>query len=126
MIVSGSIMQLAVPLGLVVYFVKQRDYFAVTVAGGWLSSSLFNVASYIADAQAQQLPAISLDLDATSTHDWNYLLTQWQVLDQYKPISQGVGIVALFVWFLSVVWGAYLCWLMATSVSPAPKAAARY
>ena len=56
MIAGGTIMQLAIPVFAVFNFYRQRDYFAIAVSFGWLSTNFFNIATYIADARRQELP----------------------------------------------------------------------
>lgn len=67
-IAGGSITQIAVPIlgaGMLLY---QRDYFGISVAGCWLSFSLYNLATYIGDAQTMQLPLVSVG-GGDSYHD---------------------------------------------------------
>ncbi len=64
-IAGGSLAQVLAPLlaGLTFLFWQrdgepQRDYFALAVAGFWLSFSLHNLALYVGDARRQLLPLL--------------------------------------------------------------------
>jgi hypothetical protein len=68
----GSGMQVLIPALVVVIFLRQEDYFGMSVGGFWLSFSLFDLANYIADARAMELPLVGFSDDPE--HDWHYLL----------------------------------------------------
>ena len=68
----GSGMQVLVPIIVIVVFLRQPDYFGVSVGGFWLSFSLFELARYVADARAMDLPLVGFSDDPE--HDWHYLL----------------------------------------------------
>ncbi len=118
-IAGGSITQLAAPLAVALIMLRQRDYFGVAVGGGWLSISLSNLAVYIADARAEDLPLYSLG-GGDVIHDWNYLLGSLHLLPKDAAIAGGVRFAALVFLVLSVFLGAWLCRVMARS----PKAEA--
>jgi len=51
-ILGGSFWQLAAPLiSAVMFFLRQRDYFAISVCFMWLGISLFRMALYMEDAR---------------------------------------------------------------------------
>jgi len=111
-VAGGSITQLAAPLAVAVILLRQRDYFGVAVGGAWLSMSLSNLAVYVADARAEELPLVSLG-GGDVVHDWNYLLGSVHLLAHDAAIAQAVR-VAAFVALAASVWlGAWLCVVMA-------------
>ncbi|MBL8744580.1 MAG: hypothetical protein JNK04_25905, partial [Myxococcales bacterium] len=74
MLLGGSIAQLVVPIAAGAHlFLKQHDWFGVAVCGAWLSTSLFELATYIDDANRGDLPLVGLGDDVH--HDWDTLLT---------------------------------------------------
>jgi len=93
---------------------RQRDYFGVAVGGAWLSMSLSNLAVYIGDARAEELPLVSLG-GGDPIHDWNYLLGSLHLLPRDTAIAGLVHFVALAALVLSVFLGVWLCRVMATS-----------
>jgi hypothetical protein len=65
----GSVFQVAVPLGLAVYFgLRRRDLLAAGLCLAWAGASAADASVYIADAPFQRLPLIG------GSHDWAYLL----------------------------------------------------
>lgn len=88
-VAGGSIFQCLVPLLSIIMFLRQRDYFAIAVCFGWLSTNLFDVATYAADARALQLPLVSpYGGGEEIIHDWNYILDKLNML-QYDYIVAG-------------------------------------
>src|SRR5262249_40218098 len=99
-------MQLLVPIGAAALFIARRDYFGASCAGCWLSFSLSNLAVYIGDAVAQQLPLVSISPDG-GEHDWFYLLDHFGALGYDLKLGmmvRRVGLVVLAVLFLSGAW----------------------
>lgn len=110
-IAGGSLTQLLVPLIGVGMFLYQRDYFGLAVAGCWEAFSLYNLATYIGDAQAMQLPLVSIG-GGDAYHDWEYLLVHLGLLEQdakLAALTRGIGLVVLLV---SWSWGAWVCYQM--------------
>ena len=69
MVAGGSITQLAIPVIVAMLFLRQREYFGVSVALAWLSMSLANLATYVGDARSQDLPLVSIG-SGDPIHDW--------------------------------------------------------
>ena len=111
-VAGGSITQLVGPLALAVSFLQQRDYFAIGVAGCWLSYSLYGMATYMADARAQQLQLVSLGGGDDIIHDWNYLFGHWGVLAYDTTIASVVRVLALIVLLTSLALSSWCCWRM--------------
>jgi TfoX C-terminal domain len=104
MFLGGSLTQILVPLAFLGYFWFARQRFAACVVALWTASSLFNLAVYIGDARAMELPLLGGD---GSTHDWNWILSELNALPSDLAISgfvRGVGV--LFLAF-SVIGGLY-------------------
>ena len=64
---GGSLFQVLVPLVFAGYFTARRQRFSASVVLGWAGASLLNVARYVADARAQELPLLGGD---NAIHDW--------------------------------------------------------
>ena len=106
---AGSFVQMAVPLGLGVYFhFVRRQPFATALMLAWAGSSASNVAIYIADATRRVLPL----LGDQEGHDWAYLLGPGalNMLDATDAIAAGVQVLAamLFASAVGVVLMGYL------------------
>lgn len=116
-VAGGSLTQLAVPLIGVGMFLYQRDYFGIAVAGCWESFSLYNLATYIGDAQAMQLPLVSIG-GGDAYHDWEYLLVHLGLLEQDAKIATLTRGGGLVVWLVSLWLGAWVCYQMAKPQQP--------
>lgn len=79
-IAGGSIVQLLVPLISFFIFYRQRDFFAISVSAMWLSTNLFDVSTYMADARGMELPLVSPFGVGNVIHDWNFLLERMGLL----------------------------------------------
>lgn len=116
-VAGGSFWQLAAPLIGAAMFWRQRDYFALCVAAYWLCSSLFQLASYIADARAQELglvhPFQALDPDLALQHDWAYLLESVGLLNGDVFLGVLTRLLAMLIWLISLAWGGWICWKIA-------------
>ena len=117
MFAGGSITQLAIPiLAAVLLLWRQKDYFGFAVGGAWLGFSALNLARYIGDARALELPLVSMGPEAE--HDWWYLLSRmgWLRHDtQIAGLVRGMGVIILF---LSIAFAAWLLLTMATGSPP--------
>ena len=107
-VAGGSLMQLLVPIGAAAVLLARREYFGASVAGCWLSFSLSNLAVYVGDAVAQELPLVSFSPDG-GEHDWYYLLDHFGALGYDLRLAMLVRRVALLVLVGSFLWGAWLC-----------------
>ncbi len=77
-IAGGSVAQVAAPIAAGWMLARQRDWFGITVAAAWLSSSLFGLAAYVGDARTMELPLVGLFPDPV--HDWNWMLSRLGIL----------------------------------------------
>ncbi len=107
-ILGGSLMQLAVPAFCAAYLLlRQRDWFGLSFGLSWLSFSGWNLATYIADANKENLPLATLSPNKPD-HDWATLLTQWHLLNSCEAIASGVRVAAFSVWVLSMALAAWV------------------
>lgn len=92
MLLAGSVLQVAVPAGLSLYFwLERHDRVGAVVTMAWVGSSLVNVGVYIADAPLRQLPIIG------PRHDWATLLGRWGAMDMAPNIGGLVGAIGFIV-----------------------------
>ncbi len=110
-ILGGTILQLVVPAAAAAYLLlRQRDYFGLAVGSSWLSFSLWETATYVDDANKNELPLVGFG--DNPHHDWDTLLTQWHLLNSAQTFAAGIRVVAFIVWAVSVALGLWTCWLM--------------
>ena len=105
----GSVFQVAVPVAVMVVFYRQPDFFGMTVGGFWLSYSLFELAAYIGDARAQDLPLVGFASQEDLQHDWHYILGQLHMLSldttfafftRVAGVAAGGASLTFAVWLL--------------------------
>jgi hypothetical protein len=115
----GSIMQIAVPLGLGAYFGwYRRDPLALVACAAWAATNFQDVSVYIADAPYERLELIG------GEHDWAFILGS-EGLDRMHQAAQiastarGTGVVVLLA---AIVLG--ISGLLRSLGSPAPSLSA--
>ncbi|MDB4948621.1 MAG: hypothetical protein JWM27_1270 [Gemmatimonadetes bacterium] len=98
---GGSLFQVLFPLCFVAYFRRRGDRFAAHVVLVWVAQNLWNVARYVGDARAQELPLVG-----GGEHDWAYLLGRMGWLSHDQGISQGIHAagVLLFGYAVLMAW----------------------
>ena len=101
-ILGGSAFQVIVPLAFVAYFARTRQRYAAAVTTAWVGVNLLNVARYIGDARAQELPLLGGE---DSIHDWWYLLINWDLLPQDTVIARWVHFFGVVAFMASVLVG---------------------
>ena len=101
-ILGGSAFQVIVPVAFVGYFARTRQRYAAAVTMSWVGVNLLNVARYIGDARAQDLPLLGGE---DSIHDWWYLLINWDMLPRDTVIARCVHFFAVVAFLGSILWG---------------------
>ena len=100
---GGTLFQLIVPLAFAGYFARKRDWHAATVPLWWVGQNGWNIARYVADARAQELPLVG-----GGEHDWAFLLAEWDLLPRDLAIANAVRIVAFGLMVGSAVGGWWI------------------
>jgi hypothetical protein len=99
----GSVTQVAVPLGVALYFLfLRRDRLAGGLCLAWAATSAQDASVYIADAPRQSLPLLG-----DGIHDWAFVLGRWHAIDRAAAIATGVkafGLAMLFAGFAICLW----------------------
>jgi len=111
-ILGGSFWQVMAPVLSAVMFLRQPDYFAISVCAMWLGITLYRMAVYMEDARTMTLPLLSTS-GGEAFHDWNYLFTDFRVLQwdvRIAAITRNIGKFFLIFAVLSAVW---MIWKMA-------------
>jgi hypothetical protein len=120
-VAGGSITQIAVPIIVALAFLRQREYFGISVALAWLSMSLTNLATYIGDARNQDLPLVSMG-SGDPIHDWHYLLAHYGMLGDDRALARFTTCLSVLSLILAVALGAWLCNTMRNSAGALPPA----
>lgn len=110
-ILGGTIFQLFTPAAAGVYLlIRQRDYFGVGVCAAWLSYAVWDMATYVGDANKDLLPLVGFGNNPE--HDWGTLLTQWHVLNHCDAFATALRVLAFSIWALAIALSVWLCRLM--------------
>lgn len=118
-VASGSVFQLAAPAVAALLLARQRDYFGVAFAAGWLGYSMVNLSLYVGDARAKQLPLIGFTDDPI--HDWNYLLGKLGLLEWDRALAGALRVASIATFLTAVAFGAWLLWKMMRAPRSAPR-----
>jgi hypothetical protein len=94
---GGTLGQLVFPIVVTVAFWARREAASFALAVVWLCENLWNIARYMADARAQELPLVG-----GGEHDWTEIFSRWGALQQDTSIA---GFVRLVGWI-----GVLACW----------------
>jgi len=103
-ILGGSLFQVIVPAAFVAYFARTRQRFAAAVTMTWVGVNLLNVARYVGDARAQELPLLGGE---DSIHDWWYLLINWDLLPRDLTIARWVHFAGAVAFIAAIAGGAW-------------------
>lgn len=106
-IAGGSLFQVIVPLVFFGYFIYHRKPFSASIVLFWVGSSIIDVYIYANDAQIMQLPLLSgLTGAEGGFHDWNYLLTETNLLGSTKTIAKIIRFLGTIVTLAAII-GAF-------------------
>jgi len=109
-VAGGSLFQVAAPVAAGFVFHRQRDWFGITVAAAWLSSSLHGLAAYVGDARARELPLLGLFPDPI--HDWEWMLGRMGLLSWDRGLASVLRAASGVIGFAAVIAGGWICWEM--------------
>jgi hypothetical protein len=102
---GGTLGQLVFPITAIVSFQRRGHDLGLALGWVWLLQNFLNIARYMADARAHELPLVG-----GGEHDWTHIFTRWGVLSSDTSIA---GFVQFIAWIgLLTVWGwSGLRWL---------------
>ena len=81
---GGTMIQIFLPSLIAVFFFTKLYRTGVQMALLWLGQNLINISVYAADAKAKSLPLLGGN---KVYHDWNYLLSQLNILNYYYEVG---------------------------------------
>lgn len=109
---GGSLNQLLIPLICsIVFLIRTKDPFASAIALWWFGENFMDIAPYINDARALELPLLGGNTGGDSPygfHDWEYILTEtgWLQYDHLLAYFSYKLRTALML--VSFMWAGYL------------------
>jgi len=99
-VLGGTILQLAFPVAVAMAFHRRHDGVGTATGIWWFGQSQINVARYVADARAQELPLVG-----GGEHDWTFLLATWDLLDADLAIARAIRAAAALTMMLAIWHG---------------------
>jgi hypothetical protein len=121
-IAGGTLLQLGVPVALAIYFLFQRQAQGVAFCLFFFFEQFLPIATYMADARAQDLPLLTTGEGDYVIHDWNYLFGKLGVLPHDVQIAGTVRFIG-WIGMLSVV--GWLIWRGVKDVTRSAQAITR-
>ena len=109
---GGTLGQLLMPLiATLVLLLQTRDPFGASVALWWFGENFLDIAPYINDARAGQLPLLGGNFGHSSPygfHDWEYILTESGLLHLDHALARTSHGIGALIMLLALAWGAVL------------------
>jgi hypothetical protein len=105
-VAGGTFLQLFVPFALAVYFLFCRQSPGVAFCLFFFFEQFLPMATYMADARAQELPLLTVGDSEYVIHDWNYLFGKLGVLEHDTQIATAfrmigwLGMIGVVVWLI--------------------------
>ena len=107
-VAGGSILQIVVPVVFFIYFIYHQKPFSASIVLFWVGNNFLDVYVYASDAVVMQLPLLS-DLTGAEGgfHDWNYLLSETNLLDKTIVIAKIIRFTGTLI-TLAAITGAFV------------------
>ena len=104
MIWGGTIFELFVPFALAVYFTWRRQPPATAFCAFFFFENFLYIATYMADARAQELPLVTVGDSDYVEHDWFYIFSHLDVLQHDLQISAFIRALGWLSMLATVGW----------------------
>lgn len=102
---GGTLGQLVFPCVLAVSFWRKGQPLALAAAVIWFFENWFNIARYMADARALELPLVG-----GGDHDWNTIFNRWDMLQYDTRIAAAVRLVGWVGIAATCAWVGWRAW----------------
>ncbi len=102
-ILGGTIMQCAIPFGIMLNFLYRAEPAGFAFSGFWLGENFLYTSVYVADARKMELPLVG-----GGEHDWNILLSKWNLLNSDILIAR---ILNTFGWVVMICFVGWFIWM---------------
>lgn len=81
------------------HFYRQRHSLGFAISGVWLGENLLNIARYMANVRAQQLPLVS-----GGDHDWAFIFSHWGMLAADTRFAVFTRLIGICLMLGAVCW----------------------
>jgi len=102
-VAGWTLLQLIIPLLLLLYFWKQKDYFAVSLCFAWIWTNFFYISMYSWDAVNMNLPLISMWWWEV-IHDWFYMFSNLWIINHTSLISNIFYYIAIWLFLFCFIF----------------------
>lgn len=109
-VAGGTLLQLAVPLMLASYFALRRQVQGTAFCTFFFFEQFLPIATYMADARAQQLQLLTVGDSDFVIHDWTYLFGAFGVLRHDVQIAHAVRLLGWIGMLGTFAWMAWRSW----------------
>jgi hypothetical protein len=108
---GGSLMQVLVPLVCAVALARRGDKFGASVCAWWAGQNFVDLAPYIADARALQLPLLGGGTGAeVEGHDWEAILQALGWLHRDRQLGMAAHVIGSGAMIAALIAAAWLTW----------------
>ena len=110
---GGTLGQLLVPVICGIALLRRHDTFGASVCLWWFGENFLDIAPYMADARAGELPLLGGNYGKSSPygfHDWEFILGETGLLAWDKTLAALTLNSGRAIMVLAMVWGAWLLW----------------
>lgn len=108
-VAGGTIFQLIAPIYGMYNFHMRKEPFCIALCFGWLSTSLFDIATYAADARSRALPLVSpFGFGSDIIHDWDFLLSRVGLLDYDWLVAKFFRFGAFVSMLICLIFGVVI------------------
>jgi hypothetical protein len=106
-VLGGSLMQVLIPVICAVAFIRQEQSFGAAICVWWAGQNLVDLAPYIADARALQIPLLGGRTGAeVEGHDWEFILTRLRLTHLDHAIGRVAHAIGMLVMIASLAFAA--------------------
>ena len=99
-LLGGTLAQLIIPAAFMVALWRRGDRHGASVPLWWLGQNCWNIAVYIKDARAQELPLVG-----GGEHDWSLLLGRAGLLHRDLAIGNAVALAGFLIYAAAIIMG---------------------
>jgi hypothetical protein len=120
-VAGGTFLQLAAPAMLAIYFAFRRQPQGVTFCMFFFFQQFSPIATYMADARAQELPLLTVGSGDDVIHDWNYLFGKLGLLAHDTQIASVTRVIGWLGMLATVAWFVWRGFRQPGTSTPARK-----
>ncbi len=101
---GGTLAQFLVPLLIFLTFLRRREPLGVAFAAFWFFENCLDVAIYMADARAQELPLVTVGDAEVVGHDWFLIFSRLGLLRYDTAIAAAVRVLGWIGMLAAAAW----------------------